>query len=350
MKKRKVGISIISTFILIIASFIPWSLESQASQNNVEYWGIYIAIADYNGSKGDLPTQEEYLKTVYKELIKYENWKEENIRLLIDEDATYENIVQAFNWVANVSDENDVVFFYYFGHGGEIPDENGDEEDGYDEVITTWELKIDKCISDDLLAKKFDNIKADGIAIVLDCCLSGELIEKKTIGKPIKLNFYKELSEDISTEGRVILTSAYGDGITFATPIGSVCSYYLATALNKSFILYSIDKILTAEEVFRFAKFVTYYFFLELPFLMGITYGLVGIIMATLGGIILKDFNFIDIIEGFIGGFVFGFWMTIIFYIIQEIDAYYSTGHWAIPFPQLYDGYDGKLRLANRDR
>lgn len=360
IKKSKSLISLSLIFLIISIAFFPavgWVCNrsvnarqkiSTNSYGDIEYWGVFIGIADYNGSDADLPIPEEVLKRIPHELSQYENWKEDHMKLLIDEEATSKNILESLDWLANVSDENDIVVFCYNGHGTEIPDDDGDEEDGMDEAIVAWELRIDGCITDDLLSEKFDKIYADGMAIFFDCCLSDELIGNKKRCARYFMNeiFSHEMRKDISIDGRVILTSAYGDGLSISMAIGgSPCSSFLAYAMNKSYRFYR-DGILTAEETFGFAQFETDFFYLSEPFFSSFVFGIFGGLLSRLGGIILRDADFLDFIEGFIGGAILGFWYVILAYAILEITAYRDTGHWILPFPQLYDGYEGALILA----
>ncbi|KAK0462339.1 caspase domain-containing protein [Desarmillaria tabescens] len=52
-----------------------------------------------------------------------------------DQIPTRNNIVKAMRWLVKDALPGDSLFFHYSGHGGQIPDTNGDEDDGYDEVI-----------------------------------------------------------------------------------------------------------------------------------------------------------------------------------------------------------------------
>ena len=51
------------------------------------------------------------------------------------ENPTYDRIMQAFQWVVNESRPGDTVWIHYSGHGGRVPDDDGDEDDGYDETL-----------------------------------------------------------------------------------------------------------------------------------------------------------------------------------------------------------------------
>ena len=267
----------------------------------------------------------------------HENWREDHIKLLINENATSRNILDALDWLASISDSNDIIFFSFFGHGSELPDDDdGDEDDGYDEAIVPWECTKESCITDDVLGEKLDKIKALGMALLFDCCLSGEFLESKSENvreKFIsyqKINSYqKGLTTDVGEKGRVILTSAYGDGLSLCMRwVGSPCSIAVALAL-KNGIDSSEDGICSAEEIFLFSRYsVNFFWLIGFPLFWAI---LEGILTGPIG-------------------FIYGFTATYLAYLILEIKAILEKGHWILPFPQIYDGFEGDLPLAYADR
>jgi hypothetical protein len=316
-----------------------------SARNETEYWGVFVAIADYNGTENDLPTSDEYLTLVADELVTYGNWNKEHMRLLTNEQATKENIIDGLNWLAAVSDENDVVMFSFNGHGTEIVDDNGDEPDGFDEAICPWELTRDSLISDDTLSEKLNCITADGMAIVLDCCLSGEFIEKKHTLRVCD-GYRNGLREDITSTNRIILTSAYGNGLAISLlGVGTPCTYFLTAAINKSLPYFALDELLTVEEAFRFAQLETILFFS--PIFWSFASGIGGGLRTLIGGLLMRNSDgLLDFVKGFVGGLLFGFAIVVSLYVILEIEAYNETGHLLIPLPQLYDGYPGSLPLG----
>ncbi|KAI0322581.1 caspase domain-containing protein [Amylostereum chailletii] len=62
---------------------------------------------------------------------------------------TKENIIRAMQWLVTGAQPNDSLFFHYSGHGGQTKDTDGDEDDGYDEVIYPVDFKTNGHIVDD---------------------------------------------------------------------------------------------------------------------------------------------------------------------------------------------------------
>ncbi len=60
---------------------------------------------------------------------------ETNITTLADNQATLANVRSAFRNIANNTSRDDKVLIYFSGHGSQVEDTTGDEEDGQDETI-----------------------------------------------------------------------------------------------------------------------------------------------------------------------------------------------------------------------
>lgn len=99
------------------------------------------------------------------------------IKLLLNEQATTEGILKGLDWLVKDAAENDVLIFYFSGHGSQIADLNNDEEDRVDEILVPHDINFrdGKYITDDMLFEKFTtkvpkSVRTD---VVLDCCFSG---------------------------------------------------------------------------------------------------------------------------------------------------------------------------------
>ena len=91
-------------------------------------------------------------------------------KLLSTSDATREAVVRTIKGIAEELDAGDIFFLSYSGHGGQIPDRNGDETDLSDE---TWCL-YDGQLIDDELRLLWSNFKPRTRVLVLsDSCHSG---------------------------------------------------------------------------------------------------------------------------------------------------------------------------------
>lgn len=90
--------------------------------------------------------------------------------LLLSEEGTRENVIHQIKTLSQKAEPDDLVFIYYSGHGGQVPDQTGDEEDGMDE---TWCLYNGQLIDDELHALWGDFKKGTRIIVISDSCHSG---------------------------------------------------------------------------------------------------------------------------------------------------------------------------------
>lgn len=115
-------------------------------------------------------------------LIRKFQFDEKDILVLnAPEQSRHKNIVDAFReFLIKQTNKGDVVFFHYSGHGQQIPDDNGDEIDGYDESLVPSDYVSQKNgsknIRDDEIGVLLDELKAKepaNVTISLDSCFSG---------------------------------------------------------------------------------------------------------------------------------------------------------------------------------
>lgn len=128
-----------------------------------------------NGIDKDL----DLMHTVARRL----GFAEPNIRTLADAEVTTANIERAFHdWLAVEAGVDDRVLLYFSGHGSQIPDRNGDEQDGHDEVLTMHDLKVidskgaptlNGVLADDDLYRLLKTLRSKQVFVLVDACHSG---------------------------------------------------------------------------------------------------------------------------------------------------------------------------------
>ena len=110
-----------------------------------------------------------------------------DVRTLINRQATKAAIVKAFKGLTNSCRVGDVVYIHFSGHGQQMTDVNGDEEDGLDESWIPYDAYLrygandrgEKHLTDDeinvLLTGIRNKIGASGkLLVVVDACHSGD--------------------------------------------------------------------------------------------------------------------------------------------------------------------------------
>ncbi len=106
---------------------------------------------------------------------------------LTNSQATKSGILTAFNSLVNRCRKGDIVYIHFSGHGQQITDVNGDEDDGWDEAWIPYDAmyaysnsyKGEKHLIDDEIALWMTRIKnkigsSGSLLLVVDACHSGD--------------------------------------------------------------------------------------------------------------------------------------------------------------------------------
>jgi hypothetical protein len=119
------------------------------------------------------------------------------VRVLADRRATTAAIMEGLAWLVDGVAAGDSLVFHYSGHGSQVPDRNGDEHDGLDEILCPYDLEWEHPLTDDDLAAAVAPIpKGALLTVILDCCHSGTgLREPSRNGSRVRYRFLPHLVE-----------------------------------------------------------------------------------------------------------------------------------------------------------
>jgi len=254
--------------IIFIAAIIL-NISSNA-QTQPRKLTLIIAIAEYPKETGwpsiSCDKDVNMIKPVY------ESQGFNDMILIKDKEATREGIEDGFKKLIAKCGKGDIVLIHYSGHGQQIADDNGDEEDGLDETLVCYGAPSEyykgytgeKHLRDDEFGQLIDDVrlktgKTGNVLVVVDACYSGTItrgIGKVRGGKPaivppgFKFNYIPEngsglISKEQKTRGQansvspmvVFSASSFNESNseTFddaGVGIGSL-SYAMAKALSK---------------------------------------------------------------------------------------------------------------------
>lgn len=108
----------------------------------------------------------------------------EDVKLLLEQDATTDNIKENLRWLVSGCRPGDTLLFHYSGHGSQIADTSDvdHEPDSLDEIICPIDLDWkEKVITDDYLKWVFDTVPAGvNLTVFLDSCHSGGALDQAT--------------------------------------------------------------------------------------------------------------------------------------------------------------------------
>jgi len=165
-----------------------------------------------------------------------------NIKKLTDETdikPTRENIINELTELLRTSEDGDLIFIYYSGHGSYVLDTNGDELDKRDEVIVPLDFNV---ILDDELKSIIDNNmkQKTSIIAVFDCCNSGTAMDLRyQCLERLNYDSITENQKNEETPGNVIFISGCRDEqlsveLNIDGKIQGAMTWSLLNVLNKT--------------------------------------------------------------------------------------------------------------------
>jgi len=107
----------------------------------------------------------------------------ERMRVLMDdgqnEQPTKANIEAAMKWLISDVQPGDALFLHFSGHGLNVPDQDGDEESGFDQALAPVDYQTAYVILDDWILSDIINPLPEGVYMfsVMDCCHSGSIMD-----------------------------------------------------------------------------------------------------------------------------------------------------------------------------
>ncbi|KIY73034.1 peptidase C14 [Cylindrobasidium torrendii FP15055 ss-10] len=154
------------------------------SQCNGKKKALCIGI-NYTGTPAELKGCINDVHNIQRFLMRQCGYRQEDMVTLTDnsrnprQQPTRDNILQAMQWLVRNAQPNDSLFFHYSGHGGQTRDLDGDEADGYDEVIYPVDHKRAGHIVDDDMHAIMVRPLPPGcrLTAIFDSCHSGSALD-----------------------------------------------------------------------------------------------------------------------------------------------------------------------------
>ncbi|HRW94122.1 MAG TPA: PEGA domain-containing protein, partial [Thermotogota bacterium] len=142
---------------------------------------LSVGVSNYQSSQvNDLLSPADDARDFASLMQKKYNVPSSNVRLLVDSQASKAGIVAGLNWLVSQANSSKDVLIFFSGHGGQLKDENGDEDDGMDELLCPYDFsmqdKVNTALLDDEIAVFIQTLtsKANSVTFIFDSCFGGE--------------------------------------------------------------------------------------------------------------------------------------------------------------------------------
>jgi hypothetical protein len=171
---------------------------------------LLIGINDYETEDfPDLRGSVNDVEAMHDILVGKFGFAEKNVTVLTDREATRKKIFAALDALIRESAPDDMVYVHYSGHGSQVKDLNGDEEDGMDETILPQDARTDDVpdITDDEIGEFLRSLRTHNVIIVLDSCHSGTAtrgdIVTRSVPPDTRLELYARPDDKLATRSIV---------------------------------------------------------------------------------------------------------------------------------------------------
>ena len=181
---------------------------------------VSAGIADYPGKKKDLRVSDNDAKTIAK---LYDATKDATVSLLINEDATQASLLSTMHTTFEEALENDIVIFYFSGHGSQG-------------AIACY----DGLLSYQHIFKMLKGCKANSKIIIVDACYSGKMRTNNQ-----STNIYKNQNVVL------FLSSRTNERSQESRYMNSLFTIYLERGLRGG-ADFNNDRTITAREIYDF--------------------------------------------------------------------------------------------------
>ncbi len=160
-------------------------LMLHAAAQTPEKYAVIVAVSNYAPATGWNMLNSENDIPLIREALKRQGFKEANIRIIRDKEATKQGILLAMQQqFITKAKAGDICVFHFSGHGQQVMDNNGDEADGYDEALVTYDSPmeyeggVEKHLRDDEFGFKLEEVRKHlgsngNLLVVIDACHSG---------------------------------------------------------------------------------------------------------------------------------------------------------------------------------
>jgi len=224
----------------------PTNAEQSFSSSTApsKVWAVIIGVSSYN----HMPTlkftdDDAYRMYAFMKSPEGGALSDDRLRILIDEDATRNNILTNLNDVFSRAGSNDLVMLYFSGHGLQgsfLPN----DFDGFNNKVLHEEIN-----------QIFRNSRAKYKICIADACHSGSLLAMKgtTTAKNALEKYYTTLSQAAPGTALILSSKSNETSLESSGLRQGVFSHFLIKGL-KGEADANFDKIVTIQELYNYTE------------------------------------------------------------------------------------------------
>jgi hypothetical protein len=161
------------------------SLTLQTTAQTPKKLALIVAISNYKSETGWNKLASANDVPLIKEALKKQGFKDADIVVMEDKAATKDGILNGIQkYLIEKAVPGDICVFHFSGHGEQVYDNNGDEDDGYDEALVPYDAPmeyqpgVEKHLRDDDFGIKLQDLRlklgeAGELIVIVDACHSG---------------------------------------------------------------------------------------------------------------------------------------------------------------------------------
>lgn len=155
------------------------SFASFAKRSTGTKRAFLVGINKYITPGNDLSGCVNDINDVKAKMLSKEGFDAANINTITDKKATRAAILKGLQDLVAAGQPGDFLYFHYSGHGAQVPDTNGDEPDGQDEILCPSDIgfsggSFKNVVVDDEIQTILGGLKPGvGFLMISDSCHSG---------------------------------------------------------------------------------------------------------------------------------------------------------------------------------
>ena len=213
-----------------------------------EMYAVIIGIAKYQDPRLDLQYTGKDAQGLYDVLTnpKYGGVPKDHVKLLLDENATNQNIKSAIGtWLSREAGENDTVVIYYSGHGA---------PEGKETYWVTYSADVNDlystALSNNDVTDMLSRVESKRVITFLDSCYSAGTVNRtRAVPSEIPLDKFAD------GEGRVVISASNGkeQSLELDAYGHGVFTYYLLEGL-KGNADQNQDGVVDLDEIWDYVK------------------------------------------------------------------------------------------------